>query len=64
MYMVRGPAGWMLCLGVVDIDQATTQVRESGGAILHGPHEVPGGAFVFIARDPQGAVFGVTGDRA
>jgi predicted enzyme related to lactoylglutathione lyase len=39
------------------------RIEAGGGAIQHGPHEVPGGAFIAIATDPQGASFAVVGPR-
>jgi predicted enzyme related to lactoylglutathione lyase len=36
-------------------------VTEGGGAILMGPHPVPGGDRILIATDPQGALFALTG---
>jgi predicted enzyme related to lactoylglutathione lyase len=30
---------------------------------VNGPHQVPGGDWVVIAADPQGATFGVVGPQ-
>ena len=37
--------------------------RQGGGTIHHGPAEVPGGAWIALATDPQGAWFAVVGPR-
>ena len=36
-------------------------INAAGGSVFHGPQEVPGGSYIALARDPQGAVFAVTG---
>ena len=47
-----------------DIDVATDKVRSGGGTVLNGPMEVPGGAWIIQATDPQGAMFALVGMRA
>ncbi|RAI57351.1 VOC family protein [Roseicella frigidaeris] len=59
----QGAASWRFYFGVADIDAAAAAVAGHGGAVLHGPAEVPGGLFVIQARDPQGAAFGLVGQR-
>jgi len=39
------------------IDAAVARVTARGGQVVQGPTEVPGGAWIIQARDPQGAVF-------
>ena len=39
-------------------------MHDNGGAILMGPHQVPGGAWIVNCRDPQGAHFSLLGQRA
>jgi predicted enzyme related to lactoylglutathione lyase len=34
-------------------------VRDGGGTVLLGPHEVPDGDRIIVATDPHGVVFGV-----
>ena len=34
-----------------------------GGTILNGPMEVPGGAWIIQASDPQGAMFALVGSK-
>jgi hypothetical protein len=31
--------------------------------VINGPHQVPGGEWVVIADDPQGAAFGLVGPQ-
>ncbi len=59
----EGPPHWLFYFAVADIDAATARVTAGGGTILHGPREVPGGAWVIQGRDPQGAVFALVGMR-
>lgn len=54
---------WRFYFGVGDIDEAAGKVTDGGGTIFHGPAEVPGGIFIIIAADPQGAEFGLVGPR-
>lgn len=51
------PPYWMFYFTVPALDTAATKVTRAGGAIMHGPMEVPGGNWVVNARDPQGARF-------
>ena len=52
---------WLYYFGVGSTDRATARITAGGGAVLHGPGEVPGGALVVQARDPQGAAFALVG---
>ncbi|HSD11723.1 MAG TPA: VOC family protein, partial [Candidatus Binatia bacterium] len=54
---------WLYYFGTANIDDAAKRVTANGGAILHGPVEVPGGGFIVQARDPQGAMFALVGRR-
>ncbi|MCB2137750.1 MAG: VOC family protein [Rhodobacteraceae bacterium] len=60
-----GPGGpfWLPYFGANGIDAAIRRVKKAGGTVLHGPHEVPGGAFIAVARDPQGAYFALVGPK-
>lgn len=55
---------WLFYFVVPDIDVATDKVRSGGGTVLNGPMEVPGGAWIIQATDPQGAMFALVGMRA
>jgi predicted enzyme related to lactoylglutathione lyase len=57
------PPAWTFYFGVADIDLAAKTVSGSGGEIHYGPAEVPGGVFIIVASDPQGALFGLVGPR-
>lgn len=57
------PAGWNFAFGVPDIDAAAAKIPAGGGTIHHGPIEIPGGDFVVMASDPQGAAFMAVGPR-
>lgn len=54
---------WLFYFNVDDIDAAEGRVRAHGGKVLHGPAEVPGGAWIVQAQDPQGAMFALVGPR-
>ena len=52
---------WVYYFAVDDIDAATARVTEKGGQVINGPMEVPGGAWVINAFDPQHALFALVG---
>ena len=54
---------WHFYVAVDDIDAAVGRVTAAGGTVSDGPHPVPGGNWVAMALDPQGARFGLTGPR-
>jgi predicted enzyme related to lactoylglutathione lyase len=55
---------WLYYFTVDAIDAAIERIKAGGGTVLHGPHEVPGGAWIVNAMDPQGAMFAlVAGSR-
>jgi hypothetical protein len=54
---------WLYYLNVEDIDAAATRIGEKNGQVLMGPHEVPGGLWIILGRDPQGAMFALVGPR-
>jgi uncharacterized protein len=51
------PPHWMIYFRVADINAAVERIKASGGQILNGPMEVPGGDWVVNALDPQGGAF-------
>jgi len=53
---VPGPC-WNYYIGVDSVEAAAARVKEKGGQVTMGPQEVPGGAWIVQARDPQGAAF-------
>lgn len=52
---------WLYYVSVGPIDAAAARVTSSGGQILNGPMEVPGGMWIVQCRDPQGAIFALVG---
>jgi predicted enzyme related to lactoylglutathione lyase len=48
---------WNYYIAVDDVAAAAESAKSRGGQVLHGPVEVPGGAWIVQARDPQGASF-------
>lgn len=54
---------WVPYFGSDGVGDAATRIEAGGGMVLHGPAEVPGGAFIVIATDPAGATFGLVGAR-
>lgn len=54
---------WLPYFGVTGVDVAVDRIKAGGGRLAHGPAEVPGGAFIAIAQDPQGAWFAVVGPK-
>lgn len=64
--MGLGPApvpNWLPYFGVNGVAAAIGRIEAGGGKLAHGPMEVPGGAFIAVAQDPQGAWFAVVGPR-
>ena len=66
--VMRNPANgppplWHFYFAVPDIDQTAATVSAGGGAVHQGPSEIPGGDFMIVATDPQGALFGAVGPR-
>ena len=59
--MPGGSAGWRYYIRVPSISTAAAAAKAAGGAVSMGPHEVPGGDFIIIGNDPQGAEFALVG---
>jgi predicted enzyme related to lactoylglutathione lyase len=57
------PAMWLFYFGVPSIADAKTRIEAGGGQVMMGPMEVPGGEWIVIANDPQGAPFGLVGPK-
>jgi predicted enzyme related to lactoylglutathione lyase len=54
---------WLYYFNVGDFDAAVERAKASGGVIINGPMEVPGGSWIVQAKDPQGAMFALVGTR-
>src|SRR3954451_23622360 len=52
---------WLYYFGVEGVEGAIARITAGGVTVLHGPSEVPGGALIVQARDPQGAAFALVG---
>ena len=55
------PSHWLPYFGAPSIKAAMAAVTGAGGTVLHGPQEVPGGAFICVGQDPQGVHFALVG---
>jgi predicted enzyme related to lactoylglutathione lyase len=51
------PPSWMHYTEVPDVRKVTPRIKELGGMVIMGPHQIPGGGWIVIATDPQGAPF-------
>ncbi|WP_372841206.1 VOC family protein [Phaeovulum sp.] len=58
-----GTPFWLPYFGIESIDAAAKRVTASGGKVVSGPQDVPGGAFIVVASDPQGSIFALVGPR-
>jgi hypothetical protein len=54
---------WRYYFQIPDIDAAAARVSAGGGTVQSGPHQIPGGDYMIVAADPQGATFGAVGPR-
>ena len=54
---------WLYYFGTDDIDAAAGRVKNAGGQVLNGPHQVPGGSWIAQCLDPQGVMFALVGPR-
>jgi predicted enzyme related to lactoylglutathione lyase len=54
---------WGVYFNVEAIDAAADRVKAQGGAIMMGPHQVPGGDWIVQCRDPQGAFFALVAPK-
>ena len=55
---------WLPYFGANGVEAAIARIEAAGGKLAVGPMEVPGGAFIAVAQDPQGAWFAVVGPKA
>lgn len=61
--MDGGQPRWRYYIRVPSIETAKSAVEANGGSIAMGPHEVPGGDWIVIGKDPQGAEFALVGAK-
>lgn len=57
------PANWRFYFRTPDINAAAERVKEKGGTVMMGPHEVPGGDMIIVATAPDGVIFGVVAPK-
>jgi predicted enzyme related to lactoylglutathione lyase len=57
------PSHWRYYFRVPSVAAAKATIEQKGGAVVHGPMEVPGGDHVIIGTDPQGAEFALVGGQ-
>lgn len=61
----NGPTAWLPYFRVSGtIDAAKQAAESSGGKVMMGPMEVPGGDWIIVASDPAGATVGFVGAKA
>jgi predicted enzyme related to lactoylglutathione lyase len=54
-----GEPSWLAYANVGDAAKAADAAKSSGGRVLNGPHEVPGGSWIVQMLDPLGAMIAV-----
>lgn len=59
--MTGQPPHWRYYFGVPSIEKAKETAEAKGGKIVMGPMQVPGGDYIVIGIDPQGAEFALVG---
>ena len=55
------PSYWLYYFGTKSIHDSIVVIKDAGGTVLRDPCEVPGGALILHAKDPQGALFALVG---
>lgn len=56
---MSAPPHWLLYARVDDVNRVAALVKQHGGTVLNGPMEVPGGDWIALCLDPQGAAFAI-----
>jgi predicted enzyme related to lactoylglutathione lyase len=54
---------WSYYIAVESVARAAERAQARGAQVLNGPMEVPGGAWIVQARDPQGAAFAMVSSQ-
>jgi predicted enzyme related to lactoylglutathione lyase len=55
---------WLPYFHVKDVEDATAAAKKSGAKVQNGPMEVPGGDWIVVMGDPQGAAFALHSKKA
>ncbi len=58
------PPNWLCYISVDDAKGSAKTIADAGGTVIREPMEVPGGDWIAIATDPQGAAFAVHSRKA
>jgi predicted enzyme related to lactoylglutathione lyase len=61
---MTAPPQWLYYVRTGDLEIAMARVKEHGGQVLLGPHEVPGGDRIAMCLDPLGAPFALVWVKA
>ncbi len=56
-------SAWLPYFGTVGVEECIARIESAGGTLIQGPVEVPGGAWIAVAQDPQGAYFAAVGPK-
>jgi predicted enzyme related to lactoylglutathione lyase len=59
--MEQAQSKWRFYVRVPSIAAAKAAIEENAGKVINGPHQVPGGDWIVIGIDPQGAEFALVG---
>jgi uncharacterized protein len=57
--LMKAPAHWLHYINVRSVDETTRRIPQSGGKVLNGPMDVPGGGRIAQCMDPQGGMFAI-----
>lgn len=55
--------GWRYYFRVESVGASIKQIEAGGGSVVMGPHDVPTGDTIVIAKDPHGAEFSLVGGK-
>jgi uncharacterized protein len=55
--MAQVPTSWNFYFRVPDVHTGAERIKANGGKVINGPLEVPGGDWIVMGIDPQGAAF-------
>jgi len=55
---------WLPYFHVKDVEESTAAAKRAGGFVQTGPMEVPGGSWIVVMGDPQGAAFAMHSRKA
>lgn len=56
---LSGPSHWLSLVSVVNMDRTLSYVESAGGSLVLKPFDLAGRGKIALAKDPQGAAFGI-----